>query len=254
VKRRLKAQEPLYFVEADLIRKLAPDLLIAQVHCDVCAVTPSDITRAGCSVHAGAVVSLSAGGVAGIFDDIRNIARAIGRDAEGVQLIARMQQRIEAVRARVRGQPAPSVIVLEWTDPVFVAGNWGPELVEAAGAKPLVVQPGQSSAAIRWDRVVEADPDVLIVAPCGFDLDRSLRETPVLESLPGWFGLTAVRSGRVAFADGNKFFNRSGTTIVETVEILAEILHGDLIDPRWHGDAWCAYHSISRQLEPTRPR
>jgi iron complex transport system substrate-binding protein len=248
VRRRVKAGEPLYIVDANLIQRLAPDLLITQVHCDVCAVTPEDVARAGGAVDATPVVSLSAGSVAGIHDGIRKIAGALNRDDAGARLIADMQRRIDRVRARVDGLAVPTVVLLEWTDPVFAAGNWAPELVEAAGAQLLFAEKGRHSTAMPWEQVIGADPDYLIVAPCGFNLERTLREVPVLEARPGWFELTAVRAGRVAFADGNLYFNRSGITIVETVEILAEILHGERVQPRWRDRAWRPHQTVSPHI------
>ena len=117
-------------------------------------------------------------------------------------------------------------MILEWTDPIFAVGNWGPELVEAANGKLLIGEKGKHSAAIDWQQVRDADPEYLIVAPCGFDLARSSNELPHLQALPGWFDLRAVKEGHVTFADGNKYFNRSGITVVDTVEIIATILHG----------------------------
>jgi iron complex transport system substrate-binding protein len=245
VRRRLKAGEPLYHVDTDLIRRLAPDLLITQSHCEVCAVTPGDVARAGCTVVADQIVALSAGSVAGIYDGIRTAADSLGRAPAGDALIADMQGRINAVTAAVRDRPAPTVVVLEWTDPIFAMGNWGPELVEAAGGRPLLGEKARHSAAIAWERVREANPDYLIVAPCGFDLDRTIREVPVLEALPDWVNLTAVKTGRIVLADGNKYFNRSGTGIVQTVEILAEILHGDRFKRCWRGVAWDSYRAVA---------
>ena len=239
VRRRLAAREPLYHVDADLIRRLEPDRLITQIHCEVCAVTPDDVARAGCATLTGQVVALSAGSVAGIYDGIRSVANAMRRPAEGDAFIVGMQTRIDAVNAAVRDRQRPTVVLLEWTEPIFSAGNWAPELIDAAGGQPLLSEPARHSEAIPWQRVLDADPDVLIVAPCGFNLARTLQEVPVLEGLPHWFELTAVKKGRVAFADGNKYFNRSGTTIVETVEILAEILHDIRLTQSWHGEAWC---------------
>jgi iron complex transport system substrate-binding protein len=240
VRRRLKAGEPLYHVDTQLIRSLAPDLLIAQAHCEVCAVTPADVDRAGCGPIAGQVMALSAGTVDGIYQGIADIAAAIGLKRKGTELIASMRGRIDAVSAAVRSRPSPSVVLLEWTDPIFAMGNWTPQLVEAANGFALLAENGQHSRAISWELVREADPDFLVVAPCGFDLARTLREVPTLESLKGWFDLKAVRAGHVALADGNRYFNRSGTTIVETVEIIAEILHGK---PRSAGSepAWVLY-------------
>jgi iron complex transport system substrate-binding protein len=241
VRRRIRAGEPLYHVDTDLIRDLAPDVLITQVHCDVCAVTPDDVARSGGAPRHTRVVSLSASSVADIYEDVRIVARTIDRADGGEDLIADMQRRIDAVTARVATRQPPTVVVLEWTDPVFTASNWAPELIEAAGGRPLVSRKGEHSKALPWDDVVAADPDYLIIAPCGFDLERTLREVSVLEKLPGWSVLRAVRAGRVAFADGNKYFNRSGITIVETVEILAEILHSDRVPAGWRDVAWCGY-------------
>ena len=238
VRRRLKAGEPLYHVDTDLIRALRPDLLITQSHCEVCAVTPGDVERAGCGVIANQVLALSAGSIDGIFDGIQSVAHALDRPDAATQLISDMRVRMNAVTQAVRHRPAPTVVMLEWTDPIFSMGNWGPELVEMANGKILLGEKGEHSRAIPWDDVREADPDYLIVAPCGFDLERALQEIHYLEALPGWFDLRAVRSGRVAFADGNRYFNRSGTTIVETVEIIAEILHGLASRDR---AAWRAY-------------
>lgn len=190
-------------------------------------------------------MSLSAGSVAGIYDGIRSVASALERHQAGEELIADMQGRIEAMTAAVRGRTVPTLVLLEWTDPIFAMGNWGPELVEAAGGRPLLGEKGRHSTAIPWKQIVEADPDYLIVAPCGFNLDRTIQEVSVLQGLPDWFNLMAVKKGHVAFADGNKYFNRSGTTIVETVQILAEILHGGRSDRRWHGEAWWDYHALS---------
>jgi iron complex transport system substrate-binding protein len=238
VRRRLKAGEPLYHVDTELIDSLKPDLLITQEHCEVCAVTPADVRRAGCVV-AGQVVALQAGSVAGIFDGIRAIGRALGREPDAENLIGATKDHIRRVNDAVKYRRPPGIVALEWTDPIFAMGNWGPELVEAANGRLLLGENGVHSRAIDWQSVREADPEWLVIAPCGFDLERTLRELPALEALPGWSGLRAVRLGQVVLADGNKYFNRSGTTIVETVEILAEVLHGY---PAGHeGKAWVRY-------------
>jgi iron complex transport system substrate-binding protein len=241
VRRRLKAGEPLYHVDTELINSLKPDLLITQEHCEVCAVTPADVKRAGC-VAARQVLALRAGSVQGILDGIFSIGRALGREQDAANLTAAMKSRIRAVHGAVKHRRAPSLVALEWTDQVFAMGNWGPELVEAANGRLMLGEKGEFSKAIEWQQVRHADPEWLIVAPCGFDLGRTMREVPTLEELPGWFDLRAVREGKVALADGNKYFNRSGTTIVETVEILAEILHG--YPAGHHGQAWVSYSSL----------
>ena len=248
VRRRLKAAEPLYYVDTDLINSLKPDLLITQEHCAVCAITPDDIERSGCVV-ASQVLALQAGNVQGIFDGIRAIGQAVGREQAAANLVETMQRRIRAIHSAVQHHPTPAVVALEWLDPVFAMGNWGPELVAAANGRLMLGEQGEHSTAIDWHRVRNIDPEWLVIAPCGFELDRTLSEASILESLPGWSQLRAVRERKVALADGNKYFNRSGTTIVETVEILAEILHRY---PAGHeGKAWINY---SRLRETVRVR
>ena|SRR5437899_1271883 len=247
VSRRIRANEPLYYIDAELIARLDPDLLITQEHCDVCAVTPRDVARDGCQDLARQALALSAGTVRGIYDGIFAVGNAIDGVAAARGLVADIQQNIDNVHRAVRRKSAPTVVALEWTDPVFPMGNWGPELVEAANGKLLLGKKGEHSQVTSWARVREADPAFLIVAPCGYNLSRSMREIPILEALPGWFELSAVKNGRVAFADGNKFFNRSGTTIADTVEIIAEIVHGCRLQRRWEGSAWQRYTPVEKK-------
>ena len=238
VKRRMRAGEPLYRIHTERIRQLAPDLVIAQEHCDVCAITPLDVERSGCATPAGAVLSLRAGSLEGIFESLLQVARALGLEGEGWKLARRERERLEAVSRRTADLSRPSVVMLEWTGPVFPMGNWGPELVENAHGELLLGWKGQHSSGIPGEWVAEADPEYLIVAPCGFSLERAEGELPVLEAYPWWKSLRAVRSGRVAFCDGNQFFNRSGMTISRTAEIIAEILHGEVFGDRSEGTDW----------------
>jgi iron complex transport system substrate-binding protein len=226
VRRRLRSGEPLYHVYGEMIRELRPDLLITQAHCEVCAVTPGDMQRSGACLLEAKQIALSAASLDEISQSIRQIAQALGLEERGEDLVCRERQRMDTVRQQAARFAPPTVVMLEWTDPVFAMGNWGPELVEIANGNLLLGLKGEYSAAIPGEQLRDADPEYLIVAPCGFNLERSLRELPVLEQYPWWRELQAVRSGNVAFADGNLFFNRSGMTISQTAEIIAEILHG----------------------------
>ena len=226
VRRRLRSGEPLYHVHGELIRELRPDLLITQAHCEVCAVTPGDVQRSGGCASAAQQIALSAASLEEIFQSILLISQALGVEERGEALVRRERRRLEAVRETAAHFAPPTVVMLEWTDPVFAMGNWGPELVEIANGQLLLGRKGEYSSAIPGEQLRDADPEYLIVAPCGFNLERSLRELPVLEQYPWWRELQAVRKGNVAFADGNLFFNRSGMTISQTAEIIAEILHG----------------------------
>ena len=227
VNRRIRAREPLYRIHTDRIRELKPDLVIAQEHCEVCAVTPGDVERSGCDLAGARVLALSASTVDGIFESIVQVARAIGREARGHEVAARERARLDAIRAKTAGRQRPSIVMLEWTDPIFAMGNWGPELVEIAGGDLRLGNKGAHSTAIPGEWVADADPEYLLVAPCGFNLDRAQRELPVLERYPWWSTLRAVREGKVFFADGNLYFNRSGMTIADSAEILASILHAE---------------------------
>lgn len=238
VRRRVEAGEPLYRLDAAEIDALGAEILFAQEHCEVCAVTPGDVARAGCSTPGAQVMALTAGTLEGIFSGMERVADALGVPERGQALVAAERERLRRVTERCSGRAAPTVVVMEWVDPVFAMGNWGPELVEAANGQLLLGRKGEHSQAIPWQSVLEADPEVLIVAPCGYDLERAERELPLLTTREGWSELRAVRSGRVAFADGNRYFNRSGMTVVETAEILAEMLHGMVTTKPTQGVHW----------------
>ncbi len=238
VTRRIRSGEPLYRIDTELIRRLAPDLIVSQAHCEVCAVTPEDVKRSGCQAPAAQVLALTAGSLDGIFQGILQIAKALHLEDQGSALVHREQQRLQSVRERTAGLPGPSLVMLEWTDPIFPMGNWGPELVEIANGDLLLGNKGQHSHAVGAEQLREADPEYLIVAPCGFNLERAWQDRPVLESYPWWNQLRAVRTGKVAFADGNRFFNRSGMTISQSAEIIAEILHGVSFGTATEGLHW----------------
>jgi iron complex transport system substrate-binding protein len=238
VNRRIRSGQPLYCIHTDLIRDLAPDLVITQAHCEVCAVTPGDVERSGCDTPTASVLALTAGSLEGVFDGIMRIAEALGKQSDGYALVGRERRRLNAVSERVAGRRRPSVVMLEWMEPLFAMGNWGPELVEIAGGDLRLGKRGEHSSAIPFDQLREAEPEFIIVAPCGFDLERTLAERRVLEEHAGWNSLRAVQTGKVAFADGNLFFNRSGMTISQTAEIIAEILHGETFEASMQGTSW----------------
>ncbi len=164
--------------------------------------------------------------------------QALGLEEAGRELVAQERGKLAALAAKTAALPKPTLVLLEWMEPIFAMGNWGPELVDVAGAELLIGHRGEHSSAIPWERVREADPEYLIVAPCGFDLERTLRERHVLEAIPGWSELRAVRAGKVAYADGNLLFNRSGMTVTRTAEVMAEILHGIVTGSSGEGSEW----------------
>ncbi len=243
VREKLRAGEPLYRVDEEQLARLAPDVLITQTHCEVCAVTPGDLAHgpAAPQLERRQVVALSAGTLVGILDGFRGVARVLGLAEAGARLVGELEERVRAVELAVAGRPRPSVVCLEWIDPIFCMGNWGPELVARAGGDNQLGVAGAHSTTGTWDEVRRADPEVLVIAPCGFDIERTMREMPALTARPGWSDLRAVRAGRVFVADGNLYFNRSGPSVFDTVRILAEVLHEGTLEPTFEGRAWQRY-------------
>ncbi|MGB8987576.1 MAG: ABC transporter substrate-binding protein [Candidatus Sulfotelmatobacter sp.] len=248
VRRRLRSGEPLYHIHAELIRELRADLLITQSHCEVCAVTPGDVERSGACLPTARQVALSASSLEDIFLGILRIGEALGLEDRAKAVVQRERQRLDNVRVKVARFPRPTVVMLEWADPIFAMGNWGPELVEIANGELLIGKKGEYSAAIPSEQLRDADPEYLIVAPCGFNLQRSLLEQNVLERYSWWWELQAVRKRNVAFADGNLFFNRSGMTVCQTAEIIAEILHGVSFAGGTDGVNWRRIESPGRAI------
>ena len=220
----------VYEVDAEDLKAIAPDVILTQDQCEVCAVSLADVKRAvatwtECRAN---VVSLRPHTLADIYSDNQRIADALGVADAGAALNTRMRNRLAAIAAKVEGQPKPRLAFIEWIDPPMSGGHWMPELIDIAGGINLF---GESGAQSPWISVVEvaaADPDVILIAPCGYDIKKTREEMAVLDKKPDWTALRAVRDGRVFLADGNAFFNRPGPRLVQSVEILAEILQPGL--------------------------
>ena len=233
----------IYRVDAEGLGRIAPDLVITQEQCEVCAVSTGELEAAMVEVldPVPELLSLSPGDLDQALGDIVRIGAAIGEREAGEALVHSMRSRMEEVSRAVAPTPdaaRPTVLVIEWMDPLMVAGNWIPELVQLAGGHPLIGRAGRHSPFVEWSEMRSTDPDVIVVIPCGFTLGRTRTEVDRLRDLPGWAELRAVRAGRVALADGHHFFNRPGPRLVESVEILAEILFPDAIDRGHRGQGW----------------
>ncbi len=203
VRARLHAGEPLYAVDEALLLELAPDLLVTQTHCEVCAVSPADLVHhLPATLTRRPVVALSGGTLAAILEGFLEVAQAVGRPERGALLVNELRAHVDSVRQRVAGLPRPKVVCLEWIEPPFTMGNWGPELVEIAGGESLLGTPGAHSTTTPWQAVLDADPDVLIITPCGFNLARAEQEMHLIASQPGYDQLAAARAGQVFVADG----------------------------------------------------
>ncbi len=230
----------VYRVDGEALKSLAPDIIVTQDHCEVCAVSLSDVEAATCTWTGRPVeiASLKPDSMADVYADIARVAGALRAKAAGETLVHDMQRRLDAVRAQVAGRRKPRVAFIEWVEPLMAGGNWMPELIEIAGGHNLFGQAGKHSDWMQWAELVAADPEVIVVGPCGYGLKRCLQELPLLEAKPGWAELSAVRNGRVYFADGNAYFNRPGPRLADSAEMLAQMIHPEVAAPEHEGTAW----------------
>lgn len=224
VRRSLHAGSSLYALDAEALERLAPDLIVTQELCAVCAVSYDIVARAARRLSTDPrIVSLEPSSLEDVFSTILTLAELTNRTTSAVDLIATLRARIDAVVAR-RTRRLPRVLVLEWTDPPMSGGHWTPELVELAGGAPVLSNPGKNSTVLGWAEIVAADPDAIMVAPCGFDLEKTQRAIVGLEKLAPWRSLRAVRTGSAHAVDGNAYVNRPGPRLVDTIEIFADLL------------------------------
>ncbi|HEV8045224.1 MAG TPA: ABC transporter substrate-binding protein, partial [Rubrobacter sp.] len=216
----------IYALDAALLEELSPDLILTQGLCEVCAVSTSLVEEAVSGLRKKPeVLSLNPTSLREVLDGAVRVGEALGREDETRAKVAALEERLARVEEVVSGLPRPSVGCIEWLDPPFSAGHWVPEMVRLAGGEELFAGPGEISVRLDWETVFEADPDVLVLMPCGFDAERAEREARSLSGLPGWSDLSSVRDGRVWAVDANSYFSRPAPRLVEGVEILARILH-----------------------------
>lgn len=231
----------VYRVHADRLAELAPDLIITQTQCKVCAVSQEDVEAA---VHTlvgsfPKILSLEPNTLGDIFFGVRKIAEELDCGATGEMLIGSMKSKMAAVSEKASGSGTkPRVACIEWMDPLMSAGNWMPSLVEMAGGEHLFGIAGKHSPKLEWDAVLEADPDILLISPCGFSIEQTMADITAITSRPDYAGLKAVREQRVYVADGNQYFNRPGPRIVESLYILAEIFHPNGFFYGFEGKGW----------------
>ena len=222
----------VYEVDDEVLAELQPDVVVTQDVCEVCAVPLAEVADAVRRVvgEDTEVVSLSPMTLDEVLADHHRVAEVLDVQATADRVVAGLRRRLDEVARRVAGRERPSVATVEWVDPLMAAGNWVPELVELAGGSNLLGEAGTHSPWLEPDTLLDADPDRVLVVPCGWDLERAQQDLRQLEATDWWSELRAVRDGGVAVADGHQYFNRPGPRIVESAEILAEWLHPDAAD------------------------
>lgn len=231
----------VYEVREDTLRSLKPDFIVTQTQCEVCAVSEDDVKRAVADWTGTRpeIISLEPNLLEDVWSDVRRVAEALGARHQGDRVVDVLRSRMRAIKDKSATiAERPTVAVIEWIDPLMSAGNWMPELVAMAGGKNLFGETGQHSPWLDLPALRTADPEVILVTPCGFDLERTLEESHSLESLEGWSDLAAVRGGRCYAADGHHYFNRPGPRLAESLEIIAQILHPADFDFGHGPDRW----------------
>ena len=223
VRERLKTGNALYTLDLPVLEQLRPDLLVTQALCDVCAVAEAEVQAAACSLPGHPrVVNLEPETLEEVFDSIAMVGVAAACEDRARDVIAGLRARVQGVAERAGLGDRPRVVVLEWLDPLFTCGHWTPELVRLAGGTEVVAREGARSRTMLLGELLAAAPDVLVIACCGFDVERTMLDMPAFLALPGVSGIPAVRTGRVHVIDGNAYLSRPGPRLVDSLEILSE--------------------------------
>jgi iron complex transport system substrate-binding protein len=226
VRTELREAGTLYTMDEPLLRALAPDVILTQRLCDVCAVGYGSVVAFAATLPGPPrVVNLEPLRLGDVFQDVLNVGAALGASAAAARVVGDLQARVNAVVRRTASLPRRRAILLEWIDPPFRSGHWGPDVVAAAGGIELVGIAGANAAAVPWETIRDARPDVLVVACCGYDVARTLEDLPILRAAPGWRDLPAVQRDEVWVADGSAYFSRPGPRLADSVELLAQCLH-----------------------------
>jgi iron complex transport system substrate-binding protein len=234
----MAARRPLYTLDAELLRALEPDIILTQQLCDVCAIDYGSVAAFAASLpKRPKIVNLEPSSLADIFSDIERVAAALSEVDRGQALVASLRQRLDRIRSRVaKATTRPRWCHLEWIDPLFCSGHWTPELMEMAGATDPLGRKGLPSIRVAWEQLPKAQPEILVLACCGYDAERTLQDLEILKRHPGWNTLPAVSRRQVYAVDGSAYFSRPGPRIVDSLEMLAEIAHPELFPMR--SSAW----------------
>jgi iron complex transport system substrate-binding protein len=226
----LQTRQSLYAIEEDAFRQAAPDVILTQGLCDVCALDYNDVLQAAQSLsYEPTILSLTPSCLTDVLDDILRVGDVTERRREAETLVRDLRQRVERVRQQAeQSLLRPRIACIEWLDPIYAAGHWVPELVALAGGVDVLGRKGKPSAKVEWITVVKSAPEIIVLMPCGFDVERTIRESVLLQKLAGWNHLPAVASGNVYAVNGSAFFSRPGPRLVDGLEVLAQIIHPEI--------------------------
>ncbi|MDB5112812.1 MAG: cobalamin-binding protein [Mucilaginibacter sp.] len=234
----------IYTINRERIKQLAPDIVITQAQCEVCAVSLSDVEKALESYldKEAKIISLQPDSLDGILKDIITVANALNVIEKGNALVEELQERVDIIRHKLKFiEHKPTVACIEWLEPMMLSGNWIPEMVDIAGGTSILTAAGKHSPYVQWQDIQLQDPEIIIVMPCGFSIERTMKEIDLILQLPGFNNLKAVKNNRLYVADGNQYFNRPGPRIVDSVEILAEIINPKQFIFGYEGKGWIKF-------------
>lgn len=225
VRERTLEGESIYELDVQALRDSAPDLIVTQALCPVCAVSYEEVAEIAATLPGQPqVVSLDPKTLGETLGDVRTVANATGRKDEGVDLVRVAADRIDRVKLAVRGADRPRVLALEWLSPVFVAGHWTPQIIELAGGQDVIGMPGEPSEQLTWEQAAATQPEIAIVMPCGYDVPRAVEEAVAHADR-----LRSLGAKRVVAVNASAYFSRPGPRLVDGIELLAHVLHPDLV-------------------------
>ncbi|MEH2083837.1 MAG: cobalamin-binding protein [Nostoc sp.] len=237
----LQSALSIYEIKTDVLERLQPTHILTQDQCDVCAVSLDDVEKAVATLidSKPQIISLQPNILQDVWADIERVGNIFGVDS--VKVLENLEARVKICQQKIQGLSLDELLTvacIEWPDPLMVAANWIPELVNLAGGQSLFCTTGQPSPTLPWETLLTTNPDVIVFMPCGFDLNRTRQEAKLLTQRPEWEKLHATETGRVYITDGNSYFNRPGPRLVDSLEILAEILHPEIFQYGYKGTAW----------------
>ncbi len=232
VRNRMESGESLYRVDAKRIKSLEPTVIFTQVQCEVCAVSPRDLEGIGMENWAVQphIVPLNTSCFQDLYNDILRVARSLRIEGRAFELCDKLRNRIKVLQERTQRFPKRKIACLEWLDPLMISGNWMPELVQYVGGRPVLADKNGRSRTITIEELQAADPDIIVCMPCGFSLERTIQDTEILAADARWNQLRAVQTGRAYAVDGNAYFNRPGPRLIESSELMAQLLHPSVFD------------------------
>lgn len=219
----------LYKINREILEKNKPDLVITQELCDVCSVSLRDVLKTISEISKECrVISLTPRGLDGVLEDILTVGGACGAEQAAVRTVDALRVRIAKIRRRARDLKKIKVFSMEWFDPVFASGHWVPEMVSICGGVDELGRPREDSRRIKWEDVAAYNPEVLILMPCGFDLNKTTGAIPILQKLDGWGKLEAVKTGRVYATNSSAYYSRSGPRLIDGLELMGKMIHPEV--------------------------